>query len=188
MLLAYPLNTLFYTPDVLGSKVLVQASFVGLFLGLYMLISNMLQGMFENRAAIRYLLIGFVVKLILQYPAIRIFQVYGPLLATMIGFAVSCILILRKMHQVVRFRVGFVWRRTLLIFIMTLLMLLATGLTKQLLSLFLSQDSKFESLILVVSVAGVGVAVYGYLALKIRLAEKLLGSSMVRLRYRLRIK
>ncbi|WP_430599421.1 putative polysaccharide biosynthesis protein [Enterococcus sp. DIV0179] len=188
MLLAYPLNTLFYTPDVLGSKVLVQASFVGLFLGLYMLISNMLQGMFENRAAICYLLIGFVVKLILQYPAIRIFQVYGPLLATMIGFAVSCILILRKMHQVVRFRVGFVWRRTLLIFIMTLLMLLATGLTKQLLSLFLSQDSKFESLILVVSVAGVGVAVYGYLALKIRLAEKLLGSSMVRLRYRLRIK
>lgn len=35
MLLAYPLNTLFYTPDSLGSNVLIQASFVGLFLGLY---------------------------------------------------------------------------------------------------------------------------------------------------------
>ena len=52
MLLAYPLNTLFYTPDSLGSNVLIQASFWRTLLGLYMLVSNMLQGMFENKAAI----------------------------------------------------------------------------------------------------------------------------------------
>ena len=107
MLLAYPLNTLFYTPDSLGSNVLIQASFVGLFLGLYMLVSNMLQGMFENKAAINYLVIGFLVKLLLQYPAIRLFEVYGPLLATMIGFAVSCTLILKRIHEVARFKPSF---------------------------------------------------------------------------------
>lgn len=42
-----------------------------------MLVSNMLQGMFENKAAINYLVIGFLVKLLLQYPAIRLFEVYG---------------------------------------------------------------------------------------------------------------
>lgn len=189
MLLAYPLNTLFYTPDQLGSQVLIQASFVGLFLGLYMLVSNMLQGMFENKAAIQYLLVGFLVKLVLQYPAIRIFEVYGPLLATMIGFIVSCSLILKKIHQVARFNRTFVWRRTLLIFILTLLMLLAAGLTKMIFGMFLSQDSKFQSLILIVLVAGVGGLVYTYLALKLRLADKLLGrQGMIRLRRRLRIK
>lgn len=189
MLLAYPLNTLFYTPDQLGSQVLIQASFVGLFLGLYMLVSNMLQGMFENKAAIQYLLVGFLVKLVLQYPAIRIFEVYGPLLATMIGFIVSCSLILKKIHQVARFNRKFVWRRTLLIFILTLLMLLAAGLTKMIFGMFLSQDSKFQSLILIVLVAGVGGLVYTYLALKLRLADKLLGrQGMIRLRRRFRIK
>lgn len=189
MLLAYPLNTLFYTPDQLGSQVLIQASFVGLFLGLYMLVSNMLQGMFENKAVIQYLLVGFLVKLVLQYPAIRIFEVYGPLLATMIGFIVSCSLILKKIHQVARFNRKFVWRRTLLIFILTLLMLLAAGLTKMIFGMFLSQDSKFQSLILIVLVAGVGGLVYTYLALKLRLADKLLGrQGMIRLRRRLRIK
>lgn len=189
MLLAYPLNTLFYTPDQLGSQVLIQASFVGLFLGLYMLVSNMLQGMFKNKAAIQYLLVGFLVKLVLQYPAIRIFEVYGPLLATMIGFIISCSLILKKIHQVARFNRKFVWRRTLLIFILTLLMLLAAGLTKMIFGMFLNQDSKFQSLILIVLVAGVGGLVYTYLALKLRLADKLLGrQGMIRLRRRLRIK
>lgn len=188
MLLSYPLNTLFYTPDRLGSHVLIQASFAGLFLGLYMLVSNMLQGMFENAAAIRYLAIGFVVKLVLQYPMIRLFEVYGPLFATMIGFAVSCTLILKKIHQVAHFKPSFVWRRTLLIFILTMMMLLVAWITKLFFGLFLSQESKFQSLLLILLVAGVGGFVYAYLALKLRLAERLLGPSMIRLRHRLRIK
>ncbi len=188
MLLAYPLNTLFYTPDSLGSNVLIQASFVGLFLGLYMLVSNMLQGMFENKAAINYLVIGFLVKLLLQYPAIRLFEVYGPLLATMIGFAVSCTLILKRIHEVARFKPSFVWRRTLLIFILTLIMLLASWITKMIFGAFLNEDSKFQSLLLILVVAGIGALVYGYLALKIRLAERLLGPGIARLRHKLKIK
>jgi O-antigen/teichoic acid export membrane protein len=188
ILLAYPLNTLFYAPDALGSSVLVQASFAGLFLGLYMLASNMLQGMFENKAAMKYLGVGFLIKLILQYPAIMLFEVYGPLTATIIGFAVSCYLILRKMQKVARFKASFVLRRTLLIFILSMIMLAAAFIAKQFFGLFLSQESKFQSLLLVVFVAGIGGAVYGYLALKLRLAEKLLGSGMVRLRHKLRIK
>ena len=36
---------------------------------------------------------------------------------------------------------------------------------------FLNEDSKFQSLLLILVVAGIGALVYGYLALKIRLAE-----------------
>ncbi|MFV0560918.1 MAG: oligosaccharide flippase family protein [Enterococcus sp.] len=187
IVLAYPLNTLFYSPDVLGSSVLVEASFAGLFLGLYMLISNMLQGMFQNKSAMSYLGIGFLIKVALQYPAIRIFEVYGPLIATILAFSVSCALILRKMYQVARFDYQLVLRRTLLIVLLTGSMLLIAVFTRQFTYLFLSKESKTQSLLVILLVAGVGASVYGYLALKTRLAENLLGQSMARLRKRLKI-
>ena len=67
-------------------------------------------------------------------------------------------------------------------------MLLAAGVTKFVFGMFLNQDSKVQSLLLILFVAGVGGSVYAYLALKLRLAERLLGTSMIRLRHRLRIK
>lgn len=188
MLLAYPLNTLFYSPDSLGTKLLIQACIAGLLLGLYMLASNMLQGMYQNTAAITYLAIGFVVKLILQYPMIRLLEVYGPLTATMIGFAVSCFLIVRKIHQVTRFNISLTARRVLLIFIMTMLMVIVAGIARFIFGLVLNTDSKFQSFILIILVAAVGGAVYGYLALKSRLADKLLGNRVGDLRRKLKIK
>ncbi len=59
MLLAYPLNTLFYTPDSLGSNVLIQASFVGLFLGLYMLVSTCCKECLKTRRQLIIWLLGF---------------------------------------------------------------------------------------------------------------------------------
>ncbi len=53
---------------------------------------------------------------------------------------------------------------------------------------FLNEDSKFQSLLLILVVAGIGALVYGYLALKIRLAERLLGPGIARLRHKLKIK
>ncbi|MGM0126158.1 polysaccharide biosynthesis protein [Enterococcus sp. AZ194] len=188
ILLAFPLNTLFYSPDHLGTKVLIQACIAGLFLGLYMLASNMLQGMYQNTAAIVYLVIGFIVKLILQYPLIRLLEVYGPLMATMIGFAVSCYLIVRKIHKVTRFNINLTARRVLLIFLMTLIMMVAAGIARVIFGLVLDVNSKFQSFILVVLVAAVGGAVYGYLALKTRLADKLLGERIGSLRRKLKIK
>ncbi|KAF1296684.1 polysaccharide biosynthesis protein [Enterococcus sp. JM4C] len=188
MLLAYPLNTLFYSPDHLGTNVLIQACIAGLFLGLYMLASNMLQGMYQNTAAIVYLAVGFVVKLILQYPLIRLLEVYGPLTATIIGFAVTCFLTVRKIHKVTRFNVSLTGRRVLLIFIMTIIMLIAAGICRMIFGLVLDVDSKFQSLVLIILVAGVGMVAYGYLALKTRLADKLLGDRVGSLRNKLKIK
>lgn len=69
-----------------------------------------------------------------------------------------------------------------------MMMLLVAWITKLFFGLFLSQESKFQSLLLILLVAGVGGFVYAYLALKLRLAERLLGPSMIRLRHRLIIK
>lgn len=188
IVLAYPLYTLFYRPDVLGTQVLIAACISGLVLGLFMLSSSMLQGMYFNRAAMSYFAIGLILKLLLQKPTIYLFEIYGPLLSTVIALGVVSILNLRKIHLEGRFNASLTSRRIMLISAMTLIMVFFAYISRLLFGLMFSQESKFQSLILILLVAAIGASVYIYMALKSRLAEKLLGSSMVRLRKKLRIR
>lgn len=188
IVLARPLNTMFYAPDHLGASVLVEACYVGLILGFYMLVSTILQGLYENNLAMIYLGIGFVVKVVLQYPLIRMFEVYGPLLATGIGFAVTSYLTIRKVYHITKFKVGFTARRTLLIFLLSLVMMLATIVSKELAYIVLNPDSKSQSFVISIFSMLVGVAVYGYLTLKVRLADRLLGAKVAKIRRKFKIK
>lgn len=188
IVLAKPLYTMFYVPDALGVSVLIQACFAGLFMGLYMLSSTMLMGMYENKAAIKYFGLGLALKLIVQYPSVRLFEVYGPLLATMIGFSLSCFLILRRIKKVSRFNFGLTLRRGLLILLITLIMMVAAIVMREFLYLFLDPTRKFQSFMIILIVAAFGGAVYGYITLKLRLADKLLGKGVVNIRRKLKIK
>lgn len=188
VILAEPLNTLFYEHDLLGSSVLIQACYVGIILGYYMLVSSTLQGLYENKKAMLFLGIGFIIKILLQYPLIWLFEVYGPLLATGIAFLVSAILTTREIHKITGFNFSLTARRTLLIMILTTVMALVASLVKWLMYLGLNPASKSQSFIIVMVVAGVGAAVYGYLGLKLRLADKLLGDRIAGIRRRLKIK
>lgn len=188
IVLAKPLYTMFYAPDALGVSVLIQACFAGLFMGLYMLSSTMLMGMYENKAAIKYFALGLALKLLVQYPSIRLFEVYGPLIATMIGFTLSCVLIMRKIKKVSHFNFSLTLRRGLLIFLITLVMMVAAIVMRQFLYLFLDPTRKFQSFVIILIVAAFGGAVYGYITLKLRLADKLLGASVEKIRRKLNIK
>ncbi len=187
ILLAYPLNTFFYEPDKLAAKVLIEACLSGLFVGLFMLTSSTLQGMYYNKAAVKFFAIGIVIKFILQYPCILLFQIYGPLLSTTIGMAVSCYLNIRQLQQATKFNYKLTLRRILLIAILTVMMLLAAAIAKVVFGLIFSPEHKMSAFLLCIPVAAVGGAVYLYLILKVGIAEKLLGSSMTRLRQKLRI-
>lgn len=187
ILLAYPLNTFFYEPDKLAAKVLIEACLSGLFVGLFMLTSSTLQGMYYNKAAVKFFAVGIVIKFILQYPCILLFQIYGPLLSTTIGMAVSCYLNIRQLQQATHFNYKLTLRRILLITILTVMMLLAAAIAKVVFGLIFSPEHKMTAFLLCIPVAAVGGAVYLYLILKVGIAERLLGSSMTRLRQKLRI-
>ncbi|WP_420824508.1 putative polysaccharide biosynthesis protein [Vagococcus coleopterorum] len=188
IILAYPLNTLFYEPDTLGSSVLVQACYVGIILGFYMLVSTTLQGLYENKQAMLFLAIGFVIKVVLQYPFIAVFHVYGPLLSTAICFLVASYLTTAHIQRMTDFDIVLTMKRTLLILGLSLIMTLVAFLTRSLLYIFLSPDSKIQSLIIVLIVGLVGMVVYGYMALKLKLADRLLGDKVAGLRRKLKIK
>ncbi|HPJ01111.1 MAG TPA: polysaccharide biosynthesis C-terminal domain-containing protein, partial [Enterococcus sp.] len=188
MILAYPLNTMFYKTDQLGANLLIAVCISGLAQGLFMVTSMMLQGMYENGSAVLFFVIGLIVKIATQTICIRMLEAYGPIVSTTLGMSIACYLNLWKIHKKTRFNARLTWKRTALIAVMTTIMVLFAGLTKFGLELVLSPDSKVQSFIIIIIVAGVGALVYVYMALKLRLADKLLGSGMARFRTKLHIK
>lgn len=106
----------------------------------------------------------------------------------MIGFTLSCVLIMRKIKKVSHFNFGLTLRRGLLIFLITLVMMIGAIIMRQFLYLFLDPTRKFQSFVIIMIVAAFGGAIYGYITLKLRLADKLLGASVGKIRRKLKIK
>lgn len=187
IVLAYPLNTLFYEPDKLGSSVLVEACYLGIILGFYMLASTTLQGLYGNKRALICLGIGLVVKAMIQYPFIMQFQVYGPLLATGVSVLVAGLLTVRAVQDITKFDVSLTARRTLLIFVLSVIMTVVALAMRKVSYLVLSPDSKVQAFFIIIFVATAGGLVYSYLALKLKLADKLIGEKAESFRRKLHI-
>lgn len=188
VILAKPLYTIFYgQSDQLALNLFIAALIQTLFLAFYTLFSPMLQALFENRKALIYFAYGLIVKLVLQIPCIYLLQAYGPLLATAIGLLVPIVLSYKQIHKVTSFSQTIVFRSNLLIAILTLLMGLVVALVTLGLGLVLSPDGRINSMIYILLVGTVGVAFYGYLTLKTRLLDKMLGSRAAALRKTFRI-
>ena len=187
MVLAYPLYTVFYVPNALGANLLFWTAFQSLLLGYYMFASSMLQGMSQNRNAVLYLAIGLVIKVASQIPLVSQFEVYGPLLATTLGFLVSCSLITWKVYQVSRFDVKLLALRSFLLFTIAGIMLGVVFALQSLLGTFLSFDERLTAFGVVAISGVIGGLVYGFLVLLTRIGETLLGDKVKRLRVKLRL-
>ncbi|MCH4167818.1 MAG: polysaccharide biosynthesis protein [Streptococcaceae bacterium] len=189
IILARPLYTLFYiTPVPLAVNLLVWSTIQSLFLGFYMVIATMLQGIYQNRKAIQYFGIAVLIKIIIQIPLIFLFEIYGPVIATFIGFGVANYLLYKKVHQITHFNRQKLYKRSLFILILSLIMSLVALLTRSFLGLFLSDESRIQSLIMVILVIIVAVAVYGFLVLATGIGEQLLGKKLVKYKNKLGLK
>src|SRR5699024_5306543 len=104
------------------------------------------------------------------------------------GLMVTIFLMFKAMHELVAYSTKFLFRRTILILLIAFIMGLVTYTVSKGLALFINYERRFQSLIALFIIAGVGVIVFGYLALKTRLAEKIIGSQAKSLRIKLHIK
>jgi O-antigen/teichoic acid export membrane protein len=134
------------------------------------------------------LLVGLLLKFALNIPLIKMFETRGAVLATALGYTAAIVinLIVIKIFSGYRFRL--VWRRSLLIVIFAGLMWVGTEIVYKLLLLFLSPESKGESVLLIVVSAGVGAMIYFYLGLKSGLVDRLFGERVVRLKKKLKLR
>ncbi|MFZ2331518.1 MAG: polysaccharide biosynthesis protein [Lactobacillus delbrueckii] len=181
-----PLYTIFYGYDRLGAHVLYLSSFTAISLGMFTVLMAILQGLDENMYAIRYLIFGLVIKAIVQYPMIRLFKVYGPLLATNLGLLAVIAMSLKHLSVKYRWRADRTMRRFIGSASFSTVMFAAVFAAVKLGGLFLSPYRRLSAMLLSGLAVAVGVLVYGVLSLKTGLAENILGSRVTRIMQKFR--
>ena len=187
IVLAYPLNTLFYWPNALGSELLAASCVVGIMMGLFMVCSTMLQGLDGNMQAVWFLCIGIFVKIVAQFPLIFMFEAYGPLIASFVGFLVANMFLLDRIHVISQFPFKETMISIAKVTVMSIVMGVVAYIVKFGCEVIVSSDSKMQSMIIIIIVAAFGGFTYMVLALKTRMADKLLGSRVDGIRRRLRL-
>ena len=186
--IAEPLYTVFYgKPDSLALGLFILAMLQTIILGLYTVLSPMIQALFQNRKAILYFGYGVLVKLILQVPFIYLFRAYGPLLSTTIGLMIPIVLMYKEIHRVTHFNRKIVFKRSLLTAILTLIMLLVVLLSVFILGFVIKPNGRVMSMIYVALIGGVGIIVYGGLGLRLRFLDRFIGNKAASLRNKFHI-
>ena len=174
-----PVYTIFYGYDKLGSNVLYLSSFTAISLGLFTVLMAILQGLSENGLAIKYLVLGLIIKILMQYPMIYLFKVFGPLIATNLGMLVIIFMALKHLKVGYNFNQDRTRRRFIGITVFSVTMFLIVLAVEKGLELFLNPASSLQSLIIVVISILVGCVFYGFAAIKSDLAQKILGDKII---------
>lgn len=179
--------TVFYRYDAAGIVVLEFASFVSIFMGLYTVAAAMMQGISENKRMMKFLGIGLIIKLIVQFPCIWALQGLGPLMATMISMVVVNYMILHSFNMEFNIHFAEMSKPTNQILCFSLIMFVATKVVMSLIGLVVSPYGRYTAFFSLIPGVIVGVGVYMYLALKYRLADRILGARSEALRRKLHI-
>lgn len=186
---ARPLNIVFYghAQEALGASILAFSSYLSIILGLYTVVSALMQGISQNRRAVKYFLVGTVVKFVVQWPLVYVFGAFGPLMATGVGFLVTCYLIIHSLN--VQFGIYYVTiakqsNGILLSAIVTFVIarLVVWG------GAALLGDGRMTSFVITAVAAILGGGFYVYTMLHSRLADTIMGPRMAGLRRRLHIR
>ncbi|WP_283583655.1 putative polysaccharide biosynthesis protein [Limosilactobacillus difficilis] len=180
--------TVFYRYDQAGITILEFASFMSIPFGLYTVAAAMMQGISENKKMMVNLAIGLAVKFVIQYPCIYFFRGIGPLLATGISMTVINYLILHSFNDEFNLPFHQMTRPTNQILGYSLLMFVVTKAVMLLLGHLVSPYGRFTAFFILIPGVVIGAAIYLYLSLRFRLADRILGERVASLRWRLHIK
>lgn len=186
-LLAEPVYTVFYEHKDLGTEVLRAYAPVAILFSLYSVTAAILQGINEQRFTILSLLVGLLLKLSLNIPLIKLFETNGAVLATAIGYFAAIMINLIVIKKFAHFPFRFVVRRSMLIILFTLIMLVGAFATLKLSLLFLSPASKIQALIIIALSALVGAGIYVFLAYRSKLVYRLFGQRAHSMKQKLRL-
>lgn len=185
---AQPLWTTFYRYDQLGVLMLQFSSVISILLGLFTVLSAVLQALYRNKLAIKYFVYGLIVKVVVQLPMIGIFHEFGPLVATSIGMGVVSWLMLRELHAIYPFDTGRISRRISGIILFSLVMFVSVMFVNWVVFHFVGNSDRIISVVALILEAGLGGVIYGYLVLKTSLADKIVGPKVGHIRTLLHMK
>lgn len=185
---AQPVYTVFYRYSAPGTTMLVFSAYISILLGLYTVVASVMQGISENGKTLKYLGIGIVVKLVIQFPLIFIFKGMGPLIATGIAMFVSVYLTIHAINVEYRLPFKKMSRPTNMILLGSIATYAVAKLIVNGLYLFLDKEGRVTAFIVIAIAVIFAAYTYVYLMLKTRIADKLLGGRVASIRRILKIK
>lgn len=177
-----PLYVIFYDYNEVGFRMLEVSCVMAVFLGMFLVLVGIMQGLFQNMRAIWEMFAGMAVKVVLQLPFMALFNIYGPMLATIAGAATSCALMLYDLHRLYHYKGLQTLKRVIGITGFSIVMYIATKLTVVGLSMVFNPASKSQSVLILIPALLIGIAIYAYLVLTTRLADAIMGRRVGKIR------
>ncbi|HEU5139313.1 MAG TPA: polysaccharide biosynthesis protein [Bacillales bacterium] len=160
----------------LGGKILRWYAPTALLFALFSITASILQGINQQKFTIFSLLVGLLMKLLLNQWLLRASPELGAVFATDIGFICSVTLNLIVIRTYVSYRLGFVFKRGLLILIFSALMAIVVWLaTMPIRGGGTVPDSYAEAIFIMIPGVLVGGAFYFLLVYRSNLAGQILG-------------
>ncbi|HEM6081875.1 TPA: polysaccharide biosynthesis protein [Streptococcus suis] len=188
VLLARPLYSVFYgASENIAITLFIWNLFLILPLGLYSVISVVLQSIFENRRGIYYFIVGMLIKIILQIPMIYMFKVYGTFISTIIGLGTMIYLFYRRVDYVLDIDKKAVIKDIVTISWISVIMGIVVLLSELILNLFIPVTGYVSSFIHLLISGGLGIVIFVFLTLITRQIDRLIGSRAQKLRKRLKL-
>ncbi|HEM6338682.1 TPA: polysaccharide biosynthesis protein [Streptococcus suis] len=188
VLLARPLYSVFYgASENIAITLFIWNLFLILPLGLYSVISVVLQSIFENRRGIYYFIVGMLIKIILQTPMIYMFKVYGTFISTIIGLGTMIYLFYRRVNYVLDIDKKVVIKDIVTISWISVIMGIVVLLSELILNLFIPVTGYVSSFIHLLISGGLGIVIFVFLTLITRQIDRLIGSRAQKLRKRLKL-
>lgn len=169
-----------------GISVLKVACYMAIFQGVFLLLADILQGIYENKYAVLFTFYGIIIKLLVQLPLIIYFEAYGPLIATAIGMTFSSLLMVFHLRKNFFFESKKLIKTITQLLLGSIIMFILVLIIEKIFDLITLNRILcfFELLVLII----IGSLVYGYYLLKTNLAYQLLGERSLSIKRRFHIK
>jgi len=179
-LLSNPVFGLLFSSDAelaqIGGSIFGFGAFIAVFLGINAIVDAIMQGLGKQYIALRFLVVGVVIKLIGNLILIPLFQVNGAIIATILAYLACIILKVLVIKKITRISINHIAKKHIAVLILTVAMAIAVWVSTFVLNIFIDYSaSRFQALIYVLVAGTIGVVVYGGLALYLNIAEKVLG-------------
>ena len=123
----------------------------------------------------------------MQIPFIYLFRAYGPLLATTVGLIVPIVLMYQHIRQVTGLNQRILVKRSLLIGILTAIMSLLIAIVEVVLGVVFHPNGRISSMLYLIMIGGLGLIIYGAMALRVRLLDRFIGEKAQVLRQKFHI-
>ncbi|GAJ25188.1 membrane protein [Liquorilactobacillus sucicola DSM 21376 = JCM 15457] len=175
--LSWEVNGIFFQFDTYAAKLLAVALVSSISLALFTDFFTIIQAMGKHRIAIRYLVVGLILKLVLQIPCVVLGGAFGAIISTMTAFLAVSLLAFKKISE--DNLVPGQLKNTRRILVVNILLCCGTLMVKYLMNLLYVPQTKIIAFLYAGIFAFLFVTVYVLLLDKTKLSQAVMGKTFI---------